>query len=115
MRFIDMENWSRRRHFEVYRRFDYPHFSLCAPVDVTAFLPAVQQASVSFTSMMHPTHLHPVDSVPRIAWGKFGETERREMPLSVQVHHGLMDGIHVGRYFYQVQDILDRPQFLYEP
>lgn len=32
-----------------------------------------------------------------------------KMPLSVQGHHAMMDGIHVGRYFEQVQSYLDEP------
>jgi chloramphenicol O-acetyltransferase type A len=65
---------------------------------------------VSFTSCIHPIHLHPADSVPRIAWGKFfGEGEDLKMPLGVQAHHALMDGIHVGRYYTKVQDFLNHP------
>jgi chloramphenicol O-acetyltransferase type A len=65
---------------------------------------------VSFTSFMHPLHLDPPDSVPRFAWGKFFEDgEHLKMPLSVQGHHALMDGIHVGRYYAQVQDYFDHP------
>lgn len=68
---------------------------------------------VSFTSFMHPTHLHPVDSVPRFAWGKFvTEGEGLKMPLSVQVHHALMDGIHVGRFYMKVQDFFHHPDFV---
>ena len=70
---------------------------------------------VSFTSVMHPIHLHPIDSVPRIAWGKFfAEGEVLKMPLSVQVHHALMDGVHIGRYYAQVQEYLDQPERLLE-
>jgi chloramphenicol O-acetyltransferase type A len=53
---------------------------------------------VSFTTILHPLHLDPADSVPRIAWGKFFEDdESLKMPLGVQGHHALMDGIHIGR------------------
>jgi chloramphenicol O-acetyltransferase type A len=70
---------------------------------------------VTFTSVMHPIHLHPIDSVPRIAWGKFfTEGSALKMPLSVQVHHALADGIHVGRYYTQVQEYLDQPERLME-
>jgi len=66
---------------------------------------------VSFTGLQHPIHMDPVDSVPRIAWGKFASAgERLQMPLSVQAHHGLMDGLHVGRYFEQLQAYLDHPE-----
>ncbi len=207
MRYIDIHTWPRRRHFEIFRAMDCPHFNLCANVDITAFYPAVKQNAlsftvatvyvlarvanavpefryrirssqvvehevvhpsttlltegdlfsfctipyaesfaafaaraaetiariktnptledepgqddllymtgipwVSFTGLMHPIHLHPVDSVPRIAWGKyFVEGDRIKMPLSVQAHHALMDGLHVGRYFEQVQESLDQP------
>jgi chloramphenicol O-acetyltransferase type A len=65
---------------------------------------------VSFTSFMHPMHLHPADSVPRFAWGKFFEDGTLlKMPLSVQGHHALMDGIHMGRFYAEVQDYLDHP------
>ena len=66
---------------------------------------------VSFTSVTHPTHMNPVDSIPRIAWGKyFEENGRIKLPLSVQVHHALVDGVHVGRYFNKIQEILDAPE-----
>lgn len=61
---------------------------------------------VSFTAMQHPIHLHSVDSIPRIAWGKVAQQgERFTLPLCVQVHHALVDGFHVGRYFALVQRI----------
>jgi len=208
MKYLDMENWPRKKHFEVYSQFDYPHTSLCANVDIAAFRPFVKELDcsfavatlyvmakvanclpefcyrirgeqviihdvvhpsmtvlledetfsfctiqysqefqrfrvnadeaiayvkdnpvledepgkddllfmtsipwVSFTSMMHPIHLNPIDSVPRIAWGKFfPDGEGLKMPLSVQVHHALMDGLHVGRFYSQAQEILNRPQ-----
>ena len=207
MRHINLETWPRREHFKVFSTFDYPHFSLCANVDLTAFYPFVKQRGisftvatvyvlaraanaipefryriragkvieheivhpsgtiltdddlftfctfdyienfaefadraskriayvkedptlkdepgqddllfmtaipwVSFTSFMHPLHLHPADSVPRFAWGKFFEDgEFLKMPLSVQGHHALMDGVHVGRYFAEVQGYFQQP------
>lgn len=66
---------------------------------------------VSFTGFMHPIHLHPADSVPRFAWGKFFEDGRfLRMPLGVQGHHALMDGVHMGRFYAEVQDSLDHPR-----
>jgi chloramphenicol O-acetyltransferase type A len=66
---------------------------------------------VSFTSFMHPLALDPCDSVPRFAWGKYlKEHDRLLMPLSVQGHHALMDGIHIGRYYQRIQKLLDQPE-----
>jgi len=210
MRTIDLQTWPRRQHYEIYRRFDHPHFSLCANVDLGAFytrvkvggfsvsaaivylisraaneipefryrmrgeqvvehavvhpsttvltsddlfsfctIPysedfsefvarAAQQMGyvrehpqlsdepgrddmlfmttipwVSFTSFTHPTHLSAGDSVPRFAWGKFFEEGGAlKMPLAVQGHHALMDGVHVGRYYALVQEYLREPAFI---
>jgi chloramphenicol O-acetyltransferase type A len=65
---------------------------------------------VSFTSFMHPMRLHPTDSFPRFAWGKYFEQAGKVMmPLSVQGHHALMDGIHIGRYYEIIEDYLQQP------
>ncbi|MCB0587852.1 MAG: chloramphenicol acetyltransferase [Phaeodactylibacter sp.] len=66
---------------------------------------------VSFTSVQHAMHYDPVDSVPRIAWGKFfEETGKTWLPLSVQAHHGLVDGRHMGRFFENIQFLLSQPE-----
>jgi|AntAceMinimDraft_8_1070364.scaffolds.fasta_scaffold00387_3 chloramphenicol O-acetyltransferase type A len=63
---------------------------------------------IAFTAMIHPVPLDPPDSIPRFAWGKHEEHDGRiSMPLNVQGHHALMDGVHVGRYFELVQELLD--------
>ncbi len=68
---------------------------------------------VSFTSFMHPMHLQPPPSVPLFAWGKFfGDGERLMMPLQAQGHHALMDGLHMGRFYENVKELLDRPTAL---
>ena len=66
---------------------------------------------VSFTSFVHPMRLHPADYVPRFAWGKyFQEGKRLKMPLSVQVHHALMDGIHMGKFYGYIEEYLNQPE-----
>ena len=68
---------------------------------------------VSFTSFTHPMQFHPADSIPRFAWGKsFQENDTWKMPLSVQGHHAVMDGIHMGRYYEMVQDCLYHPEIV---
>jgi chloramphenicol O-acetyltransferase type A len=210
MRVVDMHTWSRSDQFKVFSAFDLPHFSMCANVDLTTFVPVVKERGgsftvalvyvlaraanairefrfriqagivvehevvhpsftllvdddlfafcttgyfddfsqfaaeagarmahvrahptlkdqpgqdnllfmtalpwVSFTSFQHPMNLNPEDSVPRFAWGKiFEEGDSLKMPLSVQAHHALMDGIHMSRYYARVQDLLDHPDFV---
>lgn len=66
---------------------------------------------VSFTGFQHAMHYHPVDSVPRFAWGRyFEENGKIKMPLAVQAHHALVDGIHTGRFFENVQELFAKPE-----
>jgi chloramphenicol O-acetyltransferase type A len=55
---------------------------------------------VSFTSFKHAAPGDTKKSVPRMVFGRvFDDGEKKKMPFSVEVHHALMDGIHVGKYF----------------
>ena len=66
---------------------------------------------VSFTNITHPIQMNPVDSIPRISWGKyFEENGKIKLPLSVQAHHALVDGVHIGQYFNTIQEILFNPE-----
>ncbi len=66
-----------------------------------------------FTSMQHAMQSHPGDSVPRIVWGKFQKKgERLDLPLSVQVHHAVVDGRHVGAFYELLQKKLNRTDWL---
>jgi chloramphenicol O-acetyltransferase type A len=207
MKQIDIQNWSRREHFDFFNTFNHPHFNMCANMDLSAFhsyvkgkdlpmtaaiiyiisratnaIPEFRQRIrdeqviehetvspsvtiltegdlfsfctidyiqdfsifadratarmkavmerptlkdppgrddllymtalpwVSFTAFTHPMKQHPADSIPRFAWGKFfKEQDHLKMPLSVQGHHALMDGLHMGRFYGQVQEYFDNP------
>ncbi|GAB5449016.1 CatA-like O-acetyltransferase [Gymnodinialimonas sp.] len=50
----------------------------------------------------------PEDCIPRVGWGKIVEDAGRfSMPMTLEVHHALADGAHVGAYFAAVQQALD--------
>jgi chloramphenicol O-acetyltransferase type A len=67
---------------------------------------------VSFTMFQHAMPLHPTDSVPRITWGKyFEEGDKIKMPLSIQVHHAVVDGRHVGLYFQEIERFFQNFEF----
>ena len=208
MKYIDIDSWPRKKHYQLFKGMDYPHFNLCANVDITELRSYIKDSDLSFfksflyiavrtaneipefryrirdnkvvvhdrvdpsftimredetfsfchatyyrdfqsfyqeaegktriynenptlkdgpgsdsllfitsipwlsfTSLTHPIHMNPVDSVPRIAWGKFFEENGKiQLPVSVQAHHALMDGLHVGRFFNLLQDYLDNPE-----
>ncbi len=65
---------------------------------------------VSFTSFSHARNWGQEDSVPKIAFGKFSiESEHTYLPISVEVHHALMDGLHVGRYITKLEEMMSAP------
>lgn len=66
---------------------------------------------IAFTSFSHARRWwHKEDSVPKISFGKFvQENGRTLMPFSVEVHHALMDGLHVGRYIERIEEMLANP------
>ncbi len=206
-RTIDLETWSRREHFRLFRDYDRPHFSTTAAVDVSACYAASRGAEgASFTLAMlfaamraanaveafrlrlredgvwchdavgigctvlrpdrtfgfayfaHDTSfarfaaegqremerartgttlsdereaddatLHATvlpwirftsftnamrreDSVPKLTFGKrYAEGGAWHVPVCVEVHHALVDGIDVGEFFEHFQDRLARP------
>ncbi len=50
----------------------------------------------------------PDDCIPRVSWGRIVEgRDGWSMAMALQVHHALVDGLHVGVYFAAVQAALD--------
>ncbi len=207
MEYIDIENWSRKKHFEFFSQLDYPHFNICFELDITSIYKYVKDRNISifkallyfvvrtaneikqfryrirkdkvvlhravhpsvtvrvneeefsfcpveyvseaeeffekvnrkikevknnpviedhpdrddflfitsipwisFTAIQHPVNITPADSVPRIAWGKFFPKNKKiKLPFSIQAHHGLMDGIHMGKYRQNIQKYFNCP------
>ncbi len=55
--------------------------------------------------------MRPVDSIPRLAWGRFREEGGRlVMPLSVQVHHALVDGRHASEFINTFAELAAAPE-----
>lgn len=208
MKYIDIDNWRRKDHYNYFKQLDYPHFNICGNIDITKhyryikeneipfFISVLYAATktaneikefrfriredklveheavspsftvmtddevfsfctakfldrysdfkdnalaeiekvknnvniedepgrddllyitsipwISFTNITHPIQMNPVDSIPRISWGKyFEENGKFKLPFSVQAHHALVDGMHVGQYFKIIQETFDNPE-----
>ena len=209
-RFLDIDSWSRRSHFDFFKDFEQPFFGLCTDLDVTNVQEATsgrsdasfflvclylslqaaneiepfryrlrdhrvtvyevihgsstvlredgtfgfayfdyrddfrrfhEQAKVSlagvrsgegeldprpekddlihysvipwvrFTGLLHARRIPTGgDSVPKIVFGKHRERDgRRWMPISVEAHHALMDGLEVGQFLERYQELLEAP------
>lgn len=65
---------------------------------------------INFTGLSHARAYSFPDSCPKISFGKMTvEAGRRLMPMSVHVHHALMDGFHVAQYIDRFQELLNTP------
>ena len=68
---------------------------------------------VSFSSFSHARHRTADPSVPKIVFGKHRWAGgRRLLPVSVEVHHALVDGLHVGRFYQRFEELASRPEVL---
>lgn len=66
---------------------------------------------IAFTSFAHARNWRRQDSIPKIVFGRCEEAGgRSNLPVSVEVHHALMDGLHVGRYLERFQAALLDPE-----
>ena len=66
---------------------------------------------VHFSSYSNARQGSPNDAIPKIAFGRIDtDGERQWMPLSVEVHHALMDGVHIGQFFEGFEAALQAPQ-----
>ncbi len=60
---------------------------------------------IAFTSVKHPVPQKGGSGIPIIAFGKiYEQNEKRWMPVSLDVHHALMDGYHAGMFFEKLQE-----------
>jgi len=70
---------------------------------------------IYFTGLSHPRNYGTADSIPKIVFGKYEDQGGRMlMPLSVEAHHALLDGFHMGLYFKGFQAIINDPETLLE-
>ena len=69
---------------------------------------------VAFSSFSHARVRTRDVSVPKIVFGKHRPVgDRRLLPVSVEVHHALVDGLHVGRFYERFEELAGRPELLY--
>jgi chloramphenicol O-acetyltransferase type A len=66
-----------------------------------------------FTSVAHARRIGPAaDSTPKVVFGRY--TKRPDggasVPVSIEVHHALMDGLHVARVFEALEQRFMEPE-----
>ena len=60
-----------------------------------------------YTSLIQPV-AGGEDANPRITWGKFQKDHdgREQLPVSILAHHGLVDGLHIARFYDNLEQQL---------
>lgn len=60
-----------------------------------------------FTGLSHARNYNTSDSVPKITFGRaFEKDSRRLLPVSIDAHHGLVDGIHIAQFLELFQNAM---------
>jgi len=63
---------------------------------------------INFTALSHAQNFSFKDSCPKISFGKMVlKNGKKVMPMSVHVHHALMDGYEVGLYIDKFQELMN--------
>lgn len=63
---------------------------------------------INFSSLSHARSFTWPDSCPKISYGKLiDENGTKSMPISIHVHHGLVDGYHVGLFLDALQQLMN--------
>ena len=63
---------------------------------------------IHFTAISHARCFSFADSSPKITFGKITEENgQKGLPVSIHVHHGLVDGYHVGLFVEQFQTLMN--------
>jgi len=72
-------------------------------------LPWNDFTSVSFANFNNE------DAKPCIAWGKYVQKDdKTDMAVAIRMHHGFVDGIHVGRFFQFLQENINNAAELFK-
>jgi chloramphenicol O-acetyltransferase type A len=62
---------------------------------------------LDFTALSHASMFNTKDSCPKISFGKMTVKDgERSMPVSINVNHALVDGLHVGNYVECFQELM---------
>ena len=105
----DFKNFAKNALIEIERVKKTPGlFTRAFEVDNLIHFSAIPW--INFSSLSHARSFAFADSCPKISFGKMtiSTDGKRTMPMSVHVHHGLMDGLHMGQFIDRFQIEMNR-------
>lgn len=103
---VDFDQFRQNAQSEIDRiASSYELFPTRATDDVL-YLSSLPWLDFKFTS--HARAFKGRGSAPMISYGKMTKHDGKySMPVSIHVHHALMDGYHVGLFVEKLQEVLD--------
>lgn len=61
-----------------------------------------------FTGLSHARNFNSDDTIPKITFGKIFITDKKKLlPISIDAHHGLVDGLHIAKYLEEFQKLMN--------
>jgi len=68
MEIIDIDKWHRKTHYEYYKDFDLPHFSITANVEITKLYQFVKANNLSFFGCLLYYVMKTVNQIPELRY-----------------------------------------------
>lgn len=87
MKIIDLNTWDRTIHYQFFKRMDYPHYNICANIDITHFLKTVKERQIPFYYAMIFAATYAVNDVEAFRYRIRGE----QVVLHDMVHPSFTD------------------------
>lgn len=99
----DIKEFNKRVLYEIKESAAYFDSRKLSGRDDFVFISALPW--IEFTGTDHTLSLKKEDAIPRITWGKVYKTDNKMvLPYNIQVNHMFVDGIHVGRFFEELNN-----------
>ncbi len=69
---------------------------------------------VRFTSVAHARRLQAEDSTPKLVFGRLNGDGPTTLPVSIEAHHALVDGLDAGKFFGLLEKLFQDPAQILE-
>lgn len=79
---IDLDRWPRREHYEFFRRYGFPFFSITTTIDVTSLCSTLKERALSFTIGLVYMLARAANAIPQ-----FRQRIREDRPVEHEIVH----------------------------
>ncbi len=87
MEIINFDTWERTTHYKFFKRMDYPHYNICVNIDITNFLPKIEENKIPFYYAMIYAATYALNQVKEFRYRIRGE----QVVLHDMIHPSFTD------------------------